>query len=83
MRKIIRKINKYDYYTETFFLEEVKEYEFVTEFYQWLARKLPKRFVLMCYVQVMAFVTTHGYGVKKTPEEIGYTDAVSLWESYQ
>lgn len=83
MRKITRWVDKYEEYTGSWFKDPVVEYEFVTELYQWLARKLPKRFVLMCYIQVIAFATTHGEGTKITPDEMTFSKAVKIWESYQ
>ena len=78
-----RTINKFDEWTNSWFAVEVEENETVNKIYQWIADKLPKRLIFFCYVRFMAFATTHGEGVKMTPDEMGFSKAVEIWESYQ
>jgi hypothetical protein len=82
MKKITRNITKYDEYTESYFTEEVVEYEIVTKFYQWLARKFPRRLIYFCYIEFMAFCTTHGEGTSITPDDMIFSKATKIWETY-
>ncbi len=80
---MVRKINKYDEYTQSWFTEDVYESETATKVYQWIAEHLPKRLVYFCYIRFLAFATTHGEGTQMTPDEMTFSKATEIWESYQ
>ena len=82
MKKIKRKENNFDTWTNSWFTDTVTEYEFVTKIYQWIASMLPKRLLYLCYIHFMAYVTTHGEGSKLSPDEITFSKAVEIWENY-
>jgi hypothetical protein len=82
MKKITRKVNHFDTWTNSWFTDTVTEYEFVTKIYQWIASMLPKRLLYLCYIHFMAYVTTHGEGSKLSPDEITFSKAVEIWENY-
>ena len=82
MKKIIRKVNRFEVWSNTWFTDEVVEYEAVTKTYQWIAEHLPKRLVYFCYIRFLAFATTHGEGTQMTPDEMTFSKAVEIWESY-
>ena len=82
MKKITRNITKYDEYTESYFKEEVVEYRFIVEFYRWLSYRLPKRLVYFCFINFIGFCTTHGEGTSMTPDEITFSKAIKIWETY-
>lgn len=82
MKKTTRNINRFDEWSNSWFTDEVTEYEIVTKIYQWIADKLPKRLIYFCYIRFMAFATTHGEGQKMTPNEITFSKAVEIWERY-
>ena len=67
MKKLTRNINRFDSWSNSWFSDQVTEYVFVTKVYQCIAGKLPKRLLYLCYMQFMAYVTTHGEGSKLSP----------------
>lgn len=77
-----RNINRFDEWSNSWFTDEVEESEMATKIYQWIAEKLPKRLVYFCYIRFMAYATTHGEGEKMAPDEITFSKAVEIWESY-
>lgn len=82
MKKITRQINMFNVWSNSWFTEQVIEYEVITKLYQWIANKLPKKLVYFCYIRFMAFASTHGEGEKMTPDEITFSKAVEIWEAY-
>jgi hypothetical protein len=82
MKKNTRNINHFEEYSNSWFTDPVQEYVIVNKFYQWVADKLPKKLVYFCYIRFMAYVTTHGEGERMTPNEIGFSKAVDIWEKY-
>lgn len=77
-----RNINRFEVWSNSWFTDEVEENEVVTKMYQWIADKLPKRLVYFCYIRFMAYATTHGEGERITPDEMTFSKAVEIWESY-
>lgn len=77
-----RNISRFDVWSNSWFLDEVEEYELVTKFYQWVAGILPKRLIYFCYIRFMAYVTTHGEGERMTPDEMTFSKAIEIWESH-
>ena len=82
MKITTRKINRFDEWTNSWFTDEVTEYEAVNKFYQWVANLLPRKLVFFCYMQFMAYVTTHGEGERMTQDEVGFSKAIEIWESH-
>ena len=82
MKKLTRNIDRSDSWSNSWFSDQVTEYVVVTKVYQCIAGKLPKRLLYLCYMQFMAYVTTHGEGSKLSPNEITFDKAVEIWESY-
>lgn len=82
MKKITRNINRFDEWSNSWFTDKVTEYVVVNNIYQWIAGKLPKKLVYFCYIRFMSYATTHGEGQKMTPDEITFSKAVEIWESY-
>ncbi len=82
MKKITRRINRFSEWSNSWFIDEVEEYVLVNDIYQWVASKLPKKLIYFCYINFMAYVTTHGEGIRMTPDEITFSKAVEIWESH-
>lgn len=82
MKKITRQINMFSVWSNSWFTEQVIEYEVINKLYQWIANKLPKKLVYFCYIRFMAFASTHGEGEKMMPDEITFSKAVEIWEAY-
>lgn len=82
MKKTTRNINRFDEWSNCWFTDPVVEYEIMTRLYQWIASKLPKRLVYFCFINFMAYATTHGEGTMMSPDEITFSKAVEIWESY-
>jgi hypothetical protein len=82
MKKMVRNINRFDDWSNSWFTDEVTEYEIATKIYQWIAKKLPKRLIYFCYIRFMSFASTHGSGCKKSPNDICFDEAVDIWESH-
>lgn len=76
-------MNKYDEYTQSWFSEVVYENDTINNIYQWIAGHLPKKLVYFCYIRFLAFATSHGEGSGITPDEMTFSKAVEIWESYQ
>ena len=82
MKTTTRNINRFDTWSNSWFTDPVTEYVVVNNIYQWIADKLPKKLVYFCYIRFMAYATTHGEGERMTPDEMGFSKAVEIWESY-
>lgn len=82
MKTITRNINRFDEWTNSWFTDPLTEYVIVNDFYQWCASKLPKKIVYFCYINFMAYVTTHGEGKSMTPDEVTFSKAVEIWEAH-
>lgn len=82
MKTITRNVSRFDEWSNSWFYDEVTEYELVNKFYQWVASILPKKLIYFCYINFMAYVTTHGEGERMTPDEMTFSKAVEIWESH-
>lgn len=82
MKTITRNINRFDEWSNSWFTDPVTEYVVVNNIYQWIADRLPKKLIYFCYIRFIAYVTTHGEGERMTPDEIGFSKAVEIWESH-
>lgn len=82
MKTITRNVNRFDEWSNSWFTDPVEEYVIVNNVFQWIADKLPKKLVYFCYIRFMTYVTTHGEGEFMTPDEIGFSKAVEIWEAH-
>lgn len=82
MKKYTRRINHFDEWTQSWFAVDITEYPFIESLCQNIAHILPKKIVYYCYVRFLAFATTHGEGENISPDNMSYSKAVEIWESY-
>lgn len=47
----------------------------------WIARHLPRRLLMWCYIVVAAHATTTGEYATRTPDDISLIDGLKIWEN--